>query len=364
MKKNTVTKTNRNRILITVPQLNRPGGVAALYNILKLNNQPQIDYFEVHGNIPGKILRPIDLLITYIKFCWKIRHYDVVHSNPSLTTKSFYRDAVFLRLARLFNKKAVVYWHGWDDAFESKIKKSWWAGNIFKFTYAKANLSIVLGNVFYKKLQELGQHSKVVVESNAASDAFITKKLCAKDIRDHKVVQLLFLARVEKEKGIYVAIDAVQQLANLFPVQLTVAGEGSELENVRQYLADHHITNVNILGKIAGAEKHQVLSQADMLVFPTWHKEGMPIVVIEGMMYGLPVITRPVGGVPDWLANHQNGLLVSGTDYHDFADAIASLVNDSSLYHTMSKNNLLKANKLFTPGAVTQRMMKYYAELN
>lgn len=363
MKKNNGKKSSRNRILITVPQLNRPDGVAALYNILNLHEQPQIDYFEVHGSIPGKIFRPLNLFITSIQFCWKIRQYDVVHSNPALTTRSFYRNAVFVRLALLFNKKVVVYWHGWDDVFESRINESRLAGKVFEFSYAKANLSIVLGTVFFKKLQELGQHSKVV-DSNAGADAFITRPLHAKNIRNHKVVNLLFLARMEIKRGIYTAIDAVQQLARLFPVQLTVACEGSELENVRQYLAEHHITNVIILDNIAGAQKHRVLSQADMLVFPTWHKKGMPIVVIEGMLYGQPIITRPTGGVPHWLADHQNGLLVADTDDHDFANAEYSIIQNSKLYHSMSQNNLLKLNDLFMPDAFTQRLMKYYAELN
>ena len=352
------------KILITVPELKRPGGVAALYNILQLDTQPDIDYFEIHGSIPGKLLRPLDMLITYMKFCWKLRKYGVMHSNPSLTTKSFYRDAMFVRLARLLGKKVVVYWHGWDDNFEQKIKTGSLAGRVFRMSYAKADLSVVLGSVFSKKLQELGQQNKVVVESNAASDAFIKDALPVRSIAPGKTLNLLFLARVEKEKGIYVAIETVQHLSKLFPVKLVVAGDGGELGQVKQYIAEKQITNVELLGRVGGEQKHKVLREADMLIFPTWHKEGMPIVVIEGMLYGLPVITRPVGGVPDWLADGQNGLLIQGVDHYEFVGAVASMVNDQELYSRISRNNLDKANALFTPGAVTKRLMDYYSQLN
>ena len=316
------------RILITVPNLKRPGGVSALYNIVRLDNEPNIDYFEVHGDTKnGKISRVLELVNLYLRFCRKITAYNIVHVNPSLSSKSFIRDAIFALLASAFGKKVVVYWHGWDDRFEDKIKATSWLRILHKMSYRKANLSLVLGSVFKSKLASLGVSNQIFVESNAASDEFIAADpVTPRHIEDEGLVNCLFLARVETEKGIYIAIDAVSKLSATNNIKLTIGGDGSALEAVKAYVREKNIGNVVFTGYIDGLQKHQALKEATLFLFPTYHKEGMPISVIEAMLYGLPVLTTKVGGIPDWVENRQNGFLLDSWSADDFANAIKELL--------------------------------------
>ncbi len=355
----------KSKVLITVPDLTRPGGVSALYNILHLNDVDNIAYFEIHGySGNNKVLRLLDLFLIYIGFFFKTFTYKTIHVNPSMDRKSFIRDGMFVYIAKILNRKVLVYWHGWDDSFEAAIKNSPKLQKFLAQSFSKAELHITLGTVFTNKLKSLGIKGEIKVESNAASDAYMSG-LPVKGIDASKTVNLLFIARLEREKGIYIALDAVHQLAanTRFKIELTIAGDGSEMQNAVKYVSDNNIKNIKFEGFVGGEKKHQLLEQADVLFFPTYYNEGMPITLIEGMLYGLPIITRPVGGVTDWVTDKENGLILTSMDGGDYAKAILDILETPGLYKKISDNNIQKAQSFFTPVKVRERFFSYYKKL-
>jgi len=356
---------NKVKVIITVPQLSRPGGVSALYNIARLDNIDGIDYFQIHG-FGGKnpLTRIFDLIYIYLKFAFQVVKYDVVESNPSLASKSFFRDAIFIYISLLFNKKVIVYWHGWNDDYEEKINKTGSLKKIFLASYGQAHLNIVLGSVFKSKLIAMGVTSKIIVESNTATDEFIaTEHVLPKKIEDGKLISCLFLARIEVEKGIYIAIDAIRLLSKDLKIKLVVGGDGSALSDVKKYVAEHKIENIEFAGYVNGKAKHALLASADLFIFPTYHKEGMPINLIEAMLYGLPLISTSVGGIPDWVEDGKNGFLLNSLEPKDYAETIKKLLENKTLYYSISKNNVEKADKFFKPHAFNQRMLSYYQSI-
>ena len=107
------------RILINVPDLKFTGGVVALFRILKMEEyNSNISLFILHNSLPTLVRIPLK----YFEFLFKIYKTDLVHLNPSLNRKSFLRDALFAWLTIIFSKKLTVYWHGWEENYEKKIK--------------------------------------------------------------------------------------------------------------------------------------------------------------------------------------------------------------------------------------------------
>ena len=66
--------------------------------------------------------------------------------------------------------------------------------------------------------------------------------------------------------------------------------------------------------------------EADLYLFPTFHAEGMPTSVLEAMAFGLPVITRPVGGLQDFFVDGKMGRLIDSLDPNDFASVIMDYI--------------------------------------
>ena len=191
------------KIIITVPALYKSGGVTALFNILKMEqNYNNISLFIISSSLPTILRIPLK----YIDFTFKLRGIDLVHLNPSLNKKSFLRDAGFAWITILFSRKLVVYWHGWELDYEEKIRNSKFLRFINKHTFLKANTTIVLGTIFKNKLIDLGYKNEIIIETNSAENKFITERV-PKLITKKDKIRLLFLSRLELKKGVYIAID-------------------------------------------------------------------------------------------------------------------------------------------------------------
>jgi glycosyltransferase involved in cell wall biosynthesis len=99
--------------------------------------------------------------------------------------------------------------------------------------------------------------------------------------------------------------------------------------------------------------------QADLFFFPSYG-EGMPIVVLEAMLYGLPVVSRPVGGLPDLIENDRTGYLVDSLDAEAFVEPILTLIRNKDLYRNISQYNHQYALKHFTPEPARQQMISFF----
>ena len=89
-------------------------------------------------------------------------------------------------------------------------------------------------------------------------------------------------------------------------------------------------------GRKYGKEKEDFLRKASMFVFPTFYfNECFPLVILEAMMYGLPVISTDEGGIKDEVADGVNGFVVKTENTYALADAIQLLLEDSKMRNRM-----------------------------
>jgi glycosyltransferase involved in cell wall biosynthesis len=348
------------RVLITVPSINRTGGVSSLYQVLKLDQEINCDYFNIQIKDRIRYCRFLGFIIMYLIFFLKCTRYDIIHLNPSFNRRSYYRDMLFIFIAKVMKCKVIVYWHGWQDTFEEKLKRSCVRKFLFIRSYGRVDISIVLGTVFKEKLLGLGYNRKVIIETNCFDNTFLINNKNIKNIKIGEPVRLLFLARIEKQKGIYVAIDSFNFLFKKgYNLELLIAGTGSEVKSVLKYLNDEKIKNVKYVGNVTGFEKHELLLSSDILLFPSL-SEGLPLTILEGMAYGLAIVSSTVGGIPDVILNGENGYLVESLNPNDYADIVEFLLNDKEKQIEISHNNTLKANSKFLPEMLKSRLVSIY----
>ncbi len=177
--------------------------------------------------------------------------------------------------------------------------------------------------------------------------------------RTGDVKNILFLARVEKEKGIYMAIETYLLLKQKFPyLKLTIVGGGSELENVTEYIIEKQLPDISIRGTLNGGSLIEAYRNSSLYLFPTFHGEGMPTSVLEAMAFGLPVITRKVGGLADFFEDGKMGYITESYDPKDFSDAIERYIKDEGLTRRVSLYNYQYAKEHFYASKVAQKMEK------
>ena len=334
------------KVLLNAPERVDPGGVAYYYRCILPHLTADIEYFEVgvKRHDAGSLRNVRRLLRDYIDFFTKLRQksYDIAHLNPSLNPKAILRDALFLLIAKAFRKKVIVFVRGWDLAFEQLIRQ--YFSFLFRFVYSKADAFIVLSSDFEAKLIEMGIDNLIFRETTVVADTVLAridvKSLIAQRRARHGNFHILFLSRIEKSKGVYLALDTFRLLRERYPrITMTIAGDGGEAARARDYAERNRIEAVEFVGYLDNDSKRIAFSRADMYFFPTFHGEGMPNSLLEAMAYGLPIVTRPVGGTRDFFEHGKMGFLTESLSCTVFADMIERLILDSALRYDMGSRN-------------------------
>lgn len=357
------------KTLVLIPDLKIPGGVSNYYKTLKLDAYRNITYFTVNKErAQSKIASIGRLFVIYNKFFLKLfkGRYQVVVINPSLDEgKSFHRDMLFILISHLLKRKTIVFFRGWYDPYEEKIKQSRFLSFLFRISYKRVNKYIVLGEIFKKKLIGLGvpPNTEFFIETTVADSSNLNGfNLQSKFLTFGKNIQFLFLSRIEKEKGVFIAIDAFKHFSDNNPLKkstLTIAGNGRDLPAVKEYVKNEKISNVIFLGHVNFETKNKVLLESHIMIFPSF-TEGLPNVILEGMLYGMPIISRAVGGIPEVVRQSINGYLTESYDSSVFAEFLTLIANDISIYKNIAENNHLTAIQNYTSEIVKERIIQIY----
>lgn len=185
---------------------------------------------------------------------------------------------------------------------------------VFRHVYFKADAFVVLSTAFADTLVNMGFKKKVFLESTAVDDEIferLKEHRYAVPTKQKSELHILFLARVGRVKGPYIALDTFKLLKAQPPqIKMTIAGDGKELNLVREYAITHGITDVQFPSFLRGERKHNAYASAVIYFLPTFEAEGMPNSVLQAMAYGLPAVTRPIGGLRDFFENWKMGFVM------------------------------------------------------
>lgn len=281
---------------------------------------------------------------------------DLVVLNTSLKA-GFYSIIPELIICRHYAKKIVLFNHGWDINSEYMLSTFWG-----RFILKKADAMFVLSNSFKQKLEKLPHAPKSVYVLTTTVDDELLDGFDI-SIRNGKIKNFLFLARMEKYKGIIETIDTFDLLQKKHPeIQLRMVGSGSGLEEAKQHVKENNIKNVTFPGLLKGADVTNEYKNADFF-FLLSYSEGMPSSVLEAISFGLPVATRPVGGVPDIFKDGINGVLSDSLDPQFYASRIEKLIENEVSTHNMQIGNYQYGQSTFKASKVSDRMMNIFNEI-
>jgi glycosyltransferase involved in cell wall biosynthesis len=112
---------------------------------------------------------------------------------------------------------------------------------------------------------------------------------------------IVYAGRLVQEKRVDLLIEAFALLLPERPsARLFIAGEGPDNDRLQQQVTRQHVAQVSFLGLLPKSEVHRLLAGADVLVLPS-RFEGFPMVALEALAYGVPVVASDVGGIREIL---------------------------------------------------------------
>lgn len=257
-----------------------------------------------------------------------------------------FHPAVVLRLRRLLRELApsVVLAHGGEAAKYAALVKPRTTPLVYLMIGASHPL---LTRSFSRSLYRwtLRRCRRVVAVSNQlAGEARDLHDVPAERIvvipngRDHRVfrprakprvgpVRLAWVGHMDEAKRPGRFLDLVAALSrNGEVVEAWMAGDGPLFETVSRAASE---VGVDLLG--TREDVAELLAGSDVLVFTGQPPEGMPGVLIEAGLCGIPVVTTRVPGAEEVVVHGDTGLVVDVDDFEDLVKSVAMLVNDPEL---------------------------------
>lgn len=277
----------------------------------------------------------------------------IIHFNLPLMSGAIIRDYFLLRIAHKKERKVILHLHG---------------GSLLKVHKRPWILNLLLKKIFSwsKSIITLSEEEKKVI-----IDDFCINNVCSlpncidlnnaksftRSFNSSETLNLLYLGRIEKNKGIDYIFQASKKLKDLqIDFCLHFAGkeenEGEFIPKMAQILGD----KFQYHGIVSGKQKENLLKDCDIFLLPSMY-EGLPMSLIETMSYGqIPIVTN-VGSISLVVQNNENGFFVNKCCVEDIVEKILIVLKNESLRNRMSNSAQQRIFSLFDDE-------RYIAQLN
>lgn len=170
------------------------------------------------------------------------------------------------------------------------------------------------------------------------------------------VVKIGVIGRLVEKKGIDLLVNAVAILKQQrLLVKLFIAGNGpiqEKLVNLTNNLGLSE-SDVQFLNAIPHAEVPDFIRSLDIFILPCREDEkgdidGIPVVLMEAMLSGVPVVTTELSGIPELVVNKETGILIEQNNTEELVRAILSLINDDVMRSKLVDKAIVKVREGFS----------------
>ncbi len=199
-----------------------------------------------------------------------------------------------------------------------------------------------------------------VIPNGVDYDRFATPAPPMPEFKDGKL-NVLFLGRLEKRKGLPYLLQAYEQVkARLPDSRLIIVGpDGGMRAGAEAFVRRHGLTDVVFTGYVSDEDKPRYYRTADVFCAPNTGNESFGIILLEAMAAGAPVIASGIEGFAYLMENEKEGLLVPPRDAFALADALLQVLPDADRRHEMGRCGQEKARQ-FSWGRVSQQVLTFY----
>lgn len=254
---------------------------------------------------------------------------------------------IVVLLCKLFNVKYGIYIRGMQGI------ESWFSKWIYKNSSIVLTVSDqfsqmvngVVGKIVAQTIRPMLPYSDIDIEWNRQYNG---------DLKE-----ILFLARVAKEKGVDELFSALKILSKSgYNLHCTFVGEGAYLENAQQKVIQLGISDiVSIKGAVYDREeKRKYFLQSDLYILPTYH-EGFPRTLYESMIFGTPIITTFVGGIPALMKDEYNCKRIEPMSIDSIVNALKFAIDNYSSMIEYAKNGMKTVEKVVDSKRLTHAQL-------
>lgn len=279
------------------------------------------------------------------------RRPHAVYFTVAPTGAAFYRDCLLIAIMKLAGVSRIYHLHG--TAIRARLVARW-RRRLYRWAFRDAWV-IHLSERLIADLHDLVPPGRVLVVPNGVSEQPAPDRAAR---RGH--TRLLYLSNMTKTKGALVLIEALGLLrARGIAFTATFAGAVHEDEfmdrchaEIRRCGLEEHVRYV---GPAYDEHKRRLLEEHDVFVLPTC-RDAFPLVALEAMQAGLPVVTTHEGALPEIIEDGKTGLLVPAGDPGALAGCLATLIADPGMQRRMGASGRARCLENYTHTVFEQNL--------
>ena len=309
----------------------------------------------------GKKAASFRILYTAIPLLRKRPQYDIIQCHFGKNGLK----AVFLKDIGAIQGKLITAFHGLDlSGFVKTL-----GDRIYDPLFDKGNLFLPISEFWRRRLMELGcDRDKIIVHRmgiDCSKFAFTPRKLS-----DDGRIQIVTIARLVEKKGVEYGVRAVAKLAkNNRNIQYNIIGDGYLREPLEQLIEKLDVSDtVKLLGWKQQQEIIETLNNADILLAPSvtspnGDREGIPVVLMEAMAMGLPVLSTQHSGIPELIEDGISGFLVPERDIDGLAEKLNYLIEHPEIWSKMGQAGHLYVKEHHDINQLNDQLVEIYRKL-
>jgi glycosyltransferase involved in cell wall biosynthesis len=353
---NALPGTQRPRVALVAPRPDAHGGVAGYVAALlasPLDTRYELLAVATHrdGTRAAKLATAVRGLSQLGLLCRGGR-IDLVHVNSSWNA-SLVRKTLAVEIARASGVPVVLQLHG--SGFERGLGRQALLTKLARRAARDADAVVAATPAWASAAAELLHVDEVDVLPNMCSTASLAPE------RSPDPATILFVGRLERAKGVFELIAATAALAPGRPdLRLVLAGRGRDEQAVRDAVSAAGLDGiVELPGWVDDAAKRGLLARATLVALPS-HAEGLPLVLLEAIGSGVPVVASAVGGIPEAVRHGREALLVPPRDPDALREALGRVLDDPALADRLSHAARARGLAYFDAARVANEVAAIY----
>lgn len=338
------------RVLVVGTSHKTRGGITSVVKAHQTGEQWKeynCRWIETHRD--GNPIRKVCYFLSgLIQFLFFLPFADLVHIHLAAVN----RKLPFVYLAKLFGKKLIVHLHfpgAETTLYDKRLSPR------YGWCIRKADICIALSYTWKKMIEDCYHVGNIRVLYNPCPEV----ERIPYSNRDKYI---LFAGNVSKRKGNQDLVAAFALVASKYPDwKIKIAGNG-EIEQGLKQAEELGIQNqVEYLGWISGKAKDELFKKSAIYCLPSY-AEGFPMSVLDAWAYGTPVITTPVGGMPDVAKDGENMMVFEPGDINALSKKLDSLLSDEQLRNKIAEASCDFADNKFNVRTITDNLRLIYKE--
>ena len=308
-----------------------------------------------------KIIRHFMIVLSVV---WKLAllRPEVTYLSPAVSGFAWIRDALLIVAARVFSRDVVVHIHG--RGLSSQPSNGWvkWMRNsVFRGTHA-----VHLSEGLAQSIAQVTTWKSLSVLHNGIESVDAPNE---PQVGSERPIKILYLSNFIETKGVLDFVSVCKKLhdqGHQFEASI-VGGNGPaiDVEFLEKRIKNDGLDEcVFALGPRYGDDKLKVFKETDLFLFPSFYpQECAPLVVLEALSFGIPVVSYDIGAVAEMIEDGRSGFVVPSRDIETMTDRVSMLIQDSSLLASMSTSARSRFDNEFTMQKFETRLQKYFTEL-